>query len=91
MLVEHLVAHVEGFQKHQSQEHAQIAFQLGVVDAFLPADCEEGFYSFYEVYYHFVVDVVELPDLAIGVVSVVGVLQGMLLNVIDVQLFPQEF
>jgi len=84
VLVKHLVAHIEGFQEHQPQQHAQIPLQLGIIECLFSADGEESLDSFYEGDYDFVVDIVELPELAIGVVAVVVVLEGMLLDVVDV-------
>lgn len=38
VLIVHLVAHVESFEEHQSQNHAYISFQLGIVAGFFSAD-----------------------------------------------------
>lgn len=85
IVVEHLVAHVEGLEEHQSEQHAHVALELRVVAGLLATHRIEGLDPLDEGDDEFVVDVVELPGLPVSAVLVVLVVDGVLLDVVDVQ------
>lgn len=91
MVVEHVVAHVQCLQEHQSQDHPDVPVQLVQVLLRLLVHVVQLLASLRECDDHLVVDIVELPCLATGDLGIVIIVQYFLIIKIDVEFSADPF